>query len=127
VKGTSLTSVDLTFGGAYADEISTEITALAIRATKEPRAPPTPESTKDWFEKDGEPLTVISRAEEAGVLTATDAEQLRALDAQVMALIAVDDFDGKELGTKSAAPKRKKSAMRKRKKSAAPKPKTSAA
>ncbi len=53
-------SVDLTFGGAYADEISTEITALAIRAAKEPRRPPTPESMKDWFEKDGEPLTVIA-------------------------------------------------------------------
>ena len=57
--------VDLTFGGAYADEVSTEITALAIRATpdratRKPRRPPTAAAARDWFEKDGEPLEVIT-------------------------------------------------------------------
>ena len=41
---------------------------------------------------------MISQAEEAGVLTAAEAEQLRALDEQVMELIAVDDFDGQGTG-----------------------------
>ncbi len=52
--------VDLTFGGAYADEVSTEITALAIRAVKPPRRQPTPASTRGWFLKGGEPLEVIA-------------------------------------------------------------------
>ncbi len=52
--------VDLTFGGAYADEVSTEITALAIRATKKPRRPPAAASAQDWFTKAGEPLRVIT-------------------------------------------------------------------
>ena len=45
---------------------------------------------------------MFTQAEEANVLTATEAEQLRALDDQIMALIAVDDFDGKEFGTQAA-------------------------
>ncbi len=52
--------LDVTFGGAYADEVSTEITALAIRATKPPRRPPTAAGVREWFEKDGEPLKVIT-------------------------------------------------------------------
>ncbi len=52
--------VDLTFGGAYADEVSTEITALAIRATKKPRRPPAAAIAQEWFQKDGEPLRVIT-------------------------------------------------------------------
>ncbi len=52
--------VDLTFGGAYADEVSTEITALAIRSTAEPRRPPTAGAAAGWFEKGGEALEVIT-------------------------------------------------------------------
>ncbi len=52
--------VDLTFGGAYADQVSTEITALAIHATGKPRRPPTTATVRDWFEKRGEPLRVIT-------------------------------------------------------------------
>lgn len=52
--------VDLTFGGAYADEVSTEITALAIRAPKKPRRPPSAAMAQDWFTKGGEPLRVIT-------------------------------------------------------------------
>jgi acyl-CoA dehydrogenase len=59
---------------------------------------------------DGDPLTRIDEAEQAGVLTADEARQLRALDEQVMDLIAVDDFDGKEFGTQAAQPRRNKSA-----------------
>jgi acyl-CoA dehydrogenase len=54
-------------------------------------------------------LALIASATAAGVLTAAEAEQLRALDEQVMALIAVDDFDGKELGTKTPGANRKRS------------------
>ncbi len=52
--------VDLTFGGAYADEVSTEITALAIQATKTPRRPPAAATAQAWFTKGGEPLRVIT-------------------------------------------------------------------
>ncbi len=52
--------VDLTFGGAYADEVSTEITALAIRATGKSRRPPAVATAQDWFTKGGEPLRVIT-------------------------------------------------------------------
>ncbi len=45
--------VDLTFGGAYADEVSTEITALAIRAIGKPRRPPSTAGAQAWFVKDG--------------------------------------------------------------------------
>ena len=52
--------VDLTFGGAYADEVSTEITALAIQATGKPRRPPNAGEAQGWFTKAGEPLEVIT-------------------------------------------------------------------
>ncbi len=52
--------VDLTFGGAYADEVSTEITALAIRAAGKPRRAPTAAGAQDWFTKGGEPLRVVT-------------------------------------------------------------------
>jgi acyl-CoA dehydrogenase len=51
-------------------------------------------------------LALVASAAEAGVLTADEAKQLRALDEQIMALIAVDDFDAKELGTKTAGASR---------------------
>ncbi len=43
------------------------------------------------------PLERIEQAESAGVLTADEATQLRALDEQIMALIEVDDFASEEL------------------------------
>lgn len=63
------------------------------------------------------PMARIDAAEEAGVLTAEEAKQLRDLDRQVMELIDVDDFDGSELGTqtRSAAPARKKHTAKKKK------------
>ena len=42
-------------------------------------------------------LGEIEAAEDAGILTGEEAQQLRDLDAEVMALIAVDDFDPEEL------------------------------
>ncbi len=68
----------------------------------------------------------LKQAEEAGLLTAEEARRLAAFDAQVMDLIAVDDFETHELGTKARPPKppRKTSATRTSKKAAksAPKP-----
>ncbi len=52
--------VDLTFGGAYVDEVSAEITALAVKATKKLRRPPTAAEAQDWFVKKGEALQVIA-------------------------------------------------------------------
>ncbi len=52
--------VDFTFGGAYVDEVSTEITALALRATQPTRRPPTADQVQGWFVKDGEALRVIA-------------------------------------------------------------------
>ena len=43
------------------------------------------------------PLEKINQAEAASVFTADEAEQLRRLDEQIMALIDVDDFDSQEL------------------------------
>jgi acyl-CoA dehydrogenase len=57
-----------------------------------------------------DPLGRIDMGEHAGVLTAKEARQLRDLDAMVMELIAVDDFDSTELGSKTnkrAAPAKK--------------------
>lgn len=51
--------VDLTFGGAYADEVSTEMTALPLYATGKVKRPPTVADVQGWFVKDGEPLPVI--------------------------------------------------------------------
>ena len=48
-----------------------------------------------------DPLGKIDMGEHAGVLTAKEARQLRDLDAMVMELIAVDDFDSTELGSKT--------------------------
>ena len=43
------------------------------------------------------PLQIIEQAENAGVLTAEEAAELRALDEQIMVLIGVDDFAAAEL------------------------------
>jgi acyl-CoA dehydrogenase len=59
---------------------------------------------------DGETPAIIDQAEAVGVLTPEEARQLRDLDEQIMALIAVDDFDGRELGTKTAQPRLSKPA-----------------
>ncbi len=63
------------------------------------------------------PLAQIDEAQQAGVLTATEAEQLRALDEQVMNVVNVDDFDSSELGTKA-----RRKVTRKRKKTPAKAP-----
>lgn len=52
--------VDLTFGGSYIDEVSTEITALPLWATSKKAKAPTLEQIEGWFVKDGEPLPVIA-------------------------------------------------------------------
>jgi len=52
------------------------------------------------------PLDKIDQAEKSGIVTEEEANQLRMYDSQVMDLIAVDEFDGHELGTKTSAPKR---------------------
>ncbi len=52
--------VDLTFGGAYADSVSTELTALPIAALGKTARPLTAGSVQGWFLKDGEPLEVIA-------------------------------------------------------------------
>jgi len=75
-----------------------------------------------------DPLGRIDAGEETGVLTAKEAQQLRNLDAMVMALISVDDFDNADLGTKTKrrAASRKKATRKKttakKKKTALPKP-----
>ena len=58
------------------------------------------------------PLARIDAGIEAGVITAEEAGQLRELDAMVMALIAVDDFDSADLGTRT----KRRAATRKKKK-----------
>ena len=52
-----------------------------------------------------DPVAQIDAAEREGVLTAAEAEQMRALDALVMDIIGVDDFDSSELGTKVRKPR----------------------
>jgi len=46
----------------------------------------------------------INQALAEGIISAAEAEQLRAYDRKVMELVHVDDFDPSELGTMSAAP-----------------------
>ena len=50
----------------------------------------------------------VESAQAAGILTPEEAQQLRIVDAKVMALIAVDDFEAHELGTKAKKPVRRK-------------------
>jgi acyl-CoA dehydrogenase len=71
------------------------------------------------------PHDAMRQAAEAGAISAEDHAQLLALDEQVMALIAVDDFDGSELGTQAGEPaatkprrkttRRRKAAVKERK------------
>jgi hypothetical protein len=51
---------DLTFGGSYADEVSTENTAIALLATGAAGRSPTVAEAQSWFSKDGKPLRVIA-------------------------------------------------------------------
>jgi acyl-CoA dehydrogenase len=69
------------------------------------------------------PLSQIDEAEQNGVLKPAEAASLRALDAMVMEIIHVDDFDPAELGAGSA---KRKSPVRKRKSAATRKRKTAA-
>lgn len=52
-----------------------------------------------------DPVAQIEAAEREGVLSAAEAAQLRDLDALVMDVIGVDDFDSSELGTKARKPR----------------------
>jgi len=56
--------LDLTFGGAYSEEVSTEMTALPLVSTGKSRRAPTAETARDWFSKDGEKLRVIALEKE---------------------------------------------------------------
>jgi acyl-CoA dehydrogenase len=60
----------------------------------------------------------IAEAERKGVLTASEADELRAFDARVLDLTGVDDFDAAELGRSVAEPQPRKT--RSRRKSRAP-------
>lgn len=57
--------VDVTFGGAYVDEVSTEITALPLVADKASTRPPDVASAQEWLVKDGKPLRVLAIEKES--------------------------------------------------------------
>jgi hypothetical protein len=52
--------VDLTFGGSYADEVNTEITALPIEAVGKLKQAPTVAGVQGWFLEDGKTLRVVA-------------------------------------------------------------------
>ena len=58
-EGRVTSRVDVTFGGSYIEEISTELTALPLWATTSQR-PPTAATAEGWFLKHGEALRVIA-------------------------------------------------------------------
>ncbi len=58
-EGRVASRVDLSFGGAYADEVSTEITALPLLAETAQR-PLSAAQAEGWFVKDGKPLKVLA-------------------------------------------------------------------
>ena len=51
----------------------------------------------------GEYANRVDAAVEAGILTAAEGERVKDFDDLVMELLAVDDFDPSELGTKASA------------------------
>ena len=53
-----------------------------------------------------DPVAQIDTAQAEGVLEAAEADQLRALDALVLDVVGVDDFESSELGTKAKKPRR---------------------
>ena len=53
-----------------------------------------------------DPVAQIDAAQREGVLSADEADQMRALDAIVLDVVGVDDFDSSELGTKAKKPRR---------------------
>lgn len=59
-EGRVTTRLDVTFGGAYADEVSTEITALPLVADKRGRGAPSLAEAQGWLLADGEPLSVLA-------------------------------------------------------------------
>jgi len=52
--------VELTFGGTYAEEINTEMTAIPVLADKKNRRPPPAEAFRGWFLSHGKPLQVVA-------------------------------------------------------------------
>jgi acyl-CoA dehydrogenase len=70
----------------------------------------------------------IDEAERLGILSADEAEKIRAFDARTLELLAVDDFAPEDLPRRSSPPARRNSAQRKtRKKKTAPPVSASAA
>lgn len=62
-EGWVTSRVDLTFGGSYADQVNTEMTALAIQEPKQGRqrkSALTVGEVEGWFAKNGEPLRVLA-------------------------------------------------------------------
>lgn len=63
-EGWVTSRIDLTFGGSYADQVNTEMTALAIRApangSRRKSAGLTVASVAGWFRKGDEPLQVLA-------------------------------------------------------------------
>jgi hypothetical protein len=57
--------LDMTFGGAYVDEVSTEITALPLLADQASRRPPEVAAAQAWLVKDGQPLRVLAIEKES--------------------------------------------------------------
>ena len=57
----------------------------------------------------------IAEAEARGILTLEEANRIREFDSKVMALLAVDDFDPKDLLAKAAEPARRKTAAKRKK------------
>jgi acyl-CoA dehydrogenase len=55
-----------------------------------------------------DPVEQIEAACKNGIITAEEADRLRDFDAMVMELIAVEDFDGADLGTKARKPRARK-------------------
>jgi len=52
--------LDFTFGGVYIDQVSTEMTAIPIRATQASARAPTLTEAQGWFRKNGKPLGVLA-------------------------------------------------------------------
>ncbi len=59
-EGWQKSRTDLTFGGSYADQVSTENTAIALLSGSGSGRPPTVAEAQSWFLKDGEPLRVLT-------------------------------------------------------------------
>ena len=89
--------------------------ALLAASDAEPLQEKLRDAVKAELLKSEDPVELIDQAEGAGLLTEAEATQLRELDALVMDIIAVDDFDSAELGTKARKPRTRKKKTAKKK------------